>query len=187
MTPQILATDIAGNPFEWISAADAALYYANGKVAWDAGEREFLFRGGYSRSGRQSLIAVKPVIAIAGSAVMARMLRHEIPLGRDNRPLFLRDRMTCCYCAQRFRYSELTREHIIPRCKGGEDRWSNCATACRSCNQAKGSLDVAQFRDLVYVPYVPCRFEHFILSGRNVLADQHSYLAAKLPAHSRLL
>jgi hypothetical protein len=34
---------------------------------------------------------------------------------------------------------------------------------------------------------VPCRYEHFILSGRHVLADQHDYLSAKLPKHSRLL
>jgi hypothetical protein len=63
----------------------------------------------------------------------------------------------------------------------------NCVTACKACNQAKGARFVHDFRPLLYVPYAPCRFEHFILSGRHVLADQHDYLSAKLPKHSRLL
>lgn len=39
---------------------------------------------------------------------------------------------------------------------------------------------------LLYVPYTPCRAETFILSGRNILADQMDYLAARLPVPSRL-
>jgi hypothetical protein len=38
---------------------------------------------------------------------------------------------------------------------------------------------------LRYVPYAPCRYEHFLLSGRHIVADQMAYLAAKLPRHSR--
>ena len=51
----------------------------------------------------------------------------------------------------------------------------------------KGDKLVHHFRPLLYVPYVPCRAEHYLLSGRNVLADQHDYLSARLPKHSRLL
>jgi hypothetical protein len=39
---------------------------------------------------------------------------------------------------------------------------------------------------LLYLPYSPCRYEHFILSGRNILVDQMDYLAAMLPPHSRM-
>lgn len=46
---------------------------------------------------------------------------------------------------------------------------------------------VDEFKSLLHVPYAPCRLEHFLLSGRNVLADQHEYLSASLPRHSRLL
>ncbi|CAH2812571.1 MAG: hypothetical protein CBCREVIR_3174 [Candidatus Burkholderia crenata] len=63
----------------------------------------------------------------------------------------------------------------------------NGVTACRDCNQEKGSKLVENFRPLVYLPYVPNRAEHFLLSGRTVLADQHEYLSAQLPKHSRLL
>ncbi|MDF3036529.1 MAG: putative nuclease, partial [Paucimonas sp.] len=91
MTTQILALDIAGNPFDWILPEDAILYYATNKVAWELGDREFIFRGGYSRSGVQSRITIKPIIAIAGSEIMARMLKAELPLTHHNDLLFKRD------------------------------------------------------------------------------------------------
>ena len=39
----------------------------------------------------------------------------------------------------RFHFDELTREHIRPVSRGGEDTWMNCITACRACNGRKGS------------------------------------------------
>lgn len=187
MVPQILALDIAGNPFDWITPQQAVHYYATDKVAWELGDREFVFRGGVSNAGVASALAVKPIIAIARSERMARMLRIQLPLGDDNGLLFKRDRNTCAFCGEVFQRQQLSRDHVLARTHGGPDSWMNCVTACRACNQAKGSKHVHEFRPLLYVPYVPCRFEHFILSGRNVLADQHDYLAAKLPRHSRLL
>ena len=187
MVAYILALDIAGNPFDWIAPQDAVLYYALGKVAWELGEDELVFRGGYARSGLQSKIAVKPIIAIAGSEIMARMLRKELPLGHENHLLFKRDRYTCAYCGNCFTHRDLSRDHILPRARGGHDTWMNCVTACKECNQEKSDRLVHDFRPLLYVPYVPCRAEHYLLSGRNVLADQHDYLAARLPRHSRLL
>ena len=90
MNTQILALDIAGNPFDWIAPEDAILYYALGKVAWELGGREFVFRGGYSKSGVQSKIAVKPIIAIVGSEIMTRMFRTGLPLTNQNDLLFKR-------------------------------------------------------------------------------------------------
>lgn len=187
MTAHVLALDIAGSPFDWIPAQDAVLYYATGKVAWELGDQDMVFRGGYARSGVQSKITVKPIIAIAGSEIMARMLRAELPLSNLNYLLFKRDRYTCAYCGNRYAQGDLSRDHILPQSRGGKDTWMNCVTACRSCNQEKDDKLVEQFRPLLYVPYVPCRAEHYLLSGRNVLADQHDYLAAQLPKHSRLL
>lgn len=187
MTPHILALDIAGNPFDWISHEAAIHYYATDKVAWDLGEREFIFRGGVSNAGVQSIVKVKPIIAVAGSEIMARMLNSELPLGHQNHLLFKRDRYTCAYCGGVFVHKELSRDHVLPQSRGGKDTWMNCVTACRKCNQDKGDLPVEHFRPLLYVPYVPCRAEHYLLRGRNVLADQHDYLAAQLPKHSRML
>ncbi|MES2830580.1 MAG: HNH endonuclease [Pseudomonadota bacterium] len=184
----ILALDIAGNPFDWLHPNEAVHYYAKEKVAYDFGEADALiFRGGYSRSGEQSIIRVKPIVAVSGSGIMAKMLRSVVPLGHDNDLLFRRDRYTCAYCGNIFKHQMLSRDHIVPKKHQGQDTWMNCVTACKPCNQAKGHKLIGQFRPLVYVPYAPCRFEHFLLSGRNVLADQHDYLSASLPRHSRML
>ncbi len=78
MTAHILVLDIAGNPFDWIPPQDAIHYYAIGKVAWELGARDFVFRGGYAKTGIQSRIVVKPIIAIAGSEIMARKFRPVV-------------------------------------------------------------------------------------------------------------
>jgi hypothetical protein len=185
---QVLALNLSGQPFEWLAPEDAVTMYAKGKVAWDLGDTARVFHGGVSRLGIQSAIAVKPIVAVAGSDDMSRWLRHELPLSaRDNDLLFKRDRFTCAYCGIRFPRHKLTRDHIVPRSAGGADTWMNCATACVDCNGSKGSKSVHDFRPLLFTPYVPNRAEHFILSGRNILADQHEYLAAQLPRHSRQL
>lgn len=186
MHARVLALDIAGNPFAWLDHDEAVYYYAAGKVAWDIGEASIVFRGGVSNRGVRSVITARPIIAIAGSENMARMLRERLPLGSSNELLFRRDRQICAYCGEFFQKQFLTRDHVLARSRGGPDRWENCVTACGPCNFKKGAKDVSGFKPLLYVPYAPCRFEHFILSGRNIVADQMEYLSAKLPAHSRL-
>jgi hypothetical protein len=185
---QVLALSLAGQPFDWLSIEDAVTVYAKGNVAWDLGDTTRVIRGGTSRLGLESSIAIKPIIALGRSEVATRWLRHDLPLsGRNNDLLFKRDRYTCAYCGSRFQRHDLTRDHVKPRSAGGEDIWMNCVTACFMCNNAKGSKPVHEFRPLLFLPYVPNRAEHFILSGRNILADQHEYLAAQLPKHSRQL
>lgn len=187
LTQQVLALDLSGQPFRWFTPKKAIKKYAKGQVAWDLGASVF-GHAGVSRKGGQSDFQVKSIIAIANSDGMTRWLHHEMPFsGRDNALLFKRDRYTCAYCGEQPNEKLLTRDHIVPRSYGGLDSWTNCVTACRRCNGLKGSKPVHQFRPLLFVPYVPNRWEHFILSGRNILADQHEYLAARLPKHSRQL
>ena len=45
----------------------------------------------------------------------------------------------CVYCGQTYEQSELTLDHVKPRSRGGEDITSNVVSACRRCNQDKGS------------------------------------------------
>lgn len=182
---QILALDVAGNPAEWMSHEKAIHHYTTGKVAWELGDAELVFRGGYSNAGIQSEIVIRPIIALAGSEIMARMFREELPL--ENDLLFRRDNYRCAYCGERFPKHRLTRDHVLARSRGGADRWGNVVSACERCNHTKGSLLVDDFRPLIYVPYAPCRFEHFLLSGRNIITDQTEYLSARLPRHSRQL
>jgi 5-methylcytosine-specific restriction endonuclease McrA len=59
--------------------------------------------------------------------------------------IFDRDGRTCVYCGST---ENLTIDHIRPRCLGGPTTASNCVTACRECNLAKGSVSVDQFLNL---------------------------------------
>jgi hypothetical protein len=183
---QILVLDVAGQPAAWISPNDAAAYYANEKIAWDIGDETVTLRGGHNRHGLQSLLTIKPIIAISGSAMMAGKMRQQLPLGDQNLLLFKRDRYTCAYCGGVFQHKDLSRDHVLARSRGGADTFGNCVTACKACNQLKADKLVEHFRPLLYVPYTPCRNEHFILQGRNILGDQMDYLQMNLPRHSRL-
>jgi 5-methylcytosine-specific restriction endonuclease McrA len=56
-----------------------------------------------------------------------------------------RDNYRCVYCGST---ENLTIDHVRPKCMGGFDHADNCVTACRSCNQAKGSMPVQLFLEL---------------------------------------
>lgn len=53
--------------------------------------------------------------------------------------VFLRDKWTCQYCAQKHRTHELTFDHVIPKSRGGTTTWENICTACQHCNILKGN------------------------------------------------
>jgi 5-methylcytosine-specific restriction endonuclease McrA len=55
------------------------------------------------------------------------------------RNMYTRDRYTCQYCGGSFHYDFLTIDHVIPRSLGGHTSWTNCITACKTCNSKKGS------------------------------------------------
>jgi len=50
---------------------------------------------------------------------------------------------TCVYCGAENIPLEI--EHLTPKSRGGSDRVSNLAMACRPCNQAKGSQTATEF------------------------------------------
>ena len=104
---------------------------------------------------------------------------------RDWRWFGLRRR--CAYCGQRFLERDLQCEHIVPESRGGHWTWMNLVTACGVCNGRKADRTPEEAgMPLVYLPYVPSRFEDFLLEGRHIRADVHEWLAARLPKGSRL-
>lgn len=56
----------------------------------------------------------------------------------------------CCYCAA----ASQALDHIIPRCDGGEDDWTNRTAACHSCNSTKQSSPL-----LIYLAWRAARAE----------------------------
>lgn len=52
----------------------------------------------------------------------------------------------CIYCGE---VKELTVEHILPRCCGGEDIPDNVVMVCKSCNSSKGGKRLYEWGGLV--------------------------------------
>jgi hypothetical protein len=181
----VLQLDVSGRPQSWITPKEAAVLYASDGVAWTLGEPCHVLRGGLQRAtGRQSRIEVHPIIAVRG-AIPSRAWRTTPTIA--NAKLFARDRHICAYCGGHFHFEDLTREHIVPVSRGGDDGWMNCITACRACNGHKGNRLPEEARmTLLYLPYVPSLHEDMILRGRRILADQMEFLLASVPRSSRL-
>lgn len=79
---------------------------------------------------------------------VAKTLKYFNPYNRkinfSRHNLFIRDQHTCQYCGKQLCSSQLTYDHIIPKCRFVENKklstnWNNIVTACRPCNHKKGN------------------------------------------------
>lgn len=182
----VLQLDIQGTPQAWIGIEQAALHVAADAVAWVDGDGPLrTLRGGWNvAAGRQSTIAVHPIVALRGAS---RVNLFDVVPAFSKSKLLRRDRHTCAYCAQVFAERDLQCEHIVPESRGGAWSWMNIVAACPHCNGRKADRTPEEAgMKLAYLPYVPSRFENFLLEGRNIRADVHEWLAARLPKGSRL-
>ena len=182
----VLQLDIQGTPQRWITLEQAALHYASGTVAWVEGDTPLrTLRGGWNVAAqRQSSLEIHPIVALRGAP---RINLFEVTPAVAKLKLFRRDRHTCAYCGGRFHDRELQCEHVVPASRGGGWTWMNLVTACGPCNGRKADRTPEEAgMPLVYLPYVPSRFEDFLLEGRHIRADVHEWLAARLPKGSRL-
>ncbi|MCM8857958.1 MAG: HNH endonuclease [Candidatus Thiodiazotropha sp.] len=178
MQSLILRVDIGGQPMGWMPWQEAAVLYVKERVAWTVGDMPLRFYGGVNRlSGLRSYIDVHPVVAARGS-VFAKSYTAKPPL--TNRDLFRRDRHSCMYCLAELPDRQLTRDHVLPISRGGEDAGINVVTACVTCNQRKGARTPEEANMRLYaVPYTPSYAEWLILRNRTILVDQMVFLQKK--------
>jgi 5-methylcytosine-specific restriction endonuclease McrA len=67
-----------------------------------------------------------------------RTLRHRrIFAAPSRRAVFIRDGFACQYCGARLSLTTGTRDHVVPRSRGGSDTLANVVAACRTCNARK--------------------------------------------------
>lgn len=52
----------------------------------------------------------------------------------------------CAYCGKEVSLKKITRDHVIPKSKGGANAVENILPACKSCNQSKGDMNLDDFR-----------------------------------------
>lgn len=79
------------------------------------------------------------VIRLVRYVHVPRRFRRQV----TNTFLFARDDYCCMYCGRhrsRLRGRQfLTRDHVLPLSRGGENTWENVVTSCSACNNRKGN------------------------------------------------
>ncbi|MEK7415008.1 MAG: HNH endonuclease [Planctomycetota bacterium] len=86
------------------------------------------------RSERQTFPV--PAVVVMRSLVRTRRRRtiFDVPA---KAVVFARDAFACQYCGCRVTLRTGTRDHVMPRSRGGRDTLANVVTACAPCNLRK--------------------------------------------------
>jgi 5-methylcytosine-specific restriction endonuclease McrA len=139
-------------------------------------------------SGKCTVVDVYPDVTIRAASLEIPLpaviaLTQYVPQFKQRpsftkRNVFLRDEYRCQYCLRNFHTRDLSLDHVVPRCKGGRLHWENAVTSCRNCNGRKGSLPVADLRQvnmkLAREPFVPTQFQLAAIAGKMVPAKVHA-------------
>jgi 5-methylcytosine-specific restriction endonuclease McrA len=122
-----LKLDSAFWPLELIDSIEALVLCIIGKaMAIETYETDI-------RSARQSF-------KLPAVIVLKRYVKYHFNNLSPNRVNILwRDNHKCQYCGNNFPDPQLTMDHVIPKSRGGQNTWDNLVTACKKCNQKKGS------------------------------------------------
>ena len=109
------------------------------------------------KDGEAAIKTVRKLIKVPEVMVLAKY--HGVPqreVSFTRRNLWKRYGSICAYCAEQFRETELTIDHVVPTSRGGKTNWENCVLACYDCNQKKGARTPVQAKmPLKYNPTKP--------------------------------
>jgi len=188
LNQQVLRTDVAGMPLEWIGYQDAVRLISLDQVSYSLGRALYTIHGGINAiSGVQSEIEVNAIIASYGHHPHTHLFSDSYTPPLSNKALFRRDQSLCLYCGEQFPNFMLSRDHVKPLSQGGADTWSNVVTACKRCNNHKaGRTPEQSCMQLLAIPFRPTHAEYVYLQGRSILADQMDFLLAHFPRNSIL-
>ena len=184
-----LRIDTTGLPLEWIDFKEAAKIYSVGDVVYTLGDHLYTIRGGVNaKSGERSQININSIIATRGRSKHFQQKLSGFTPPLNNQTLFKRDDHLCLYCGSQYSKRELTRDHVTPISRGGKDIWQNVVSACKRCNNLKGGKTPEEARmGLLAIPFAPSYAEYILLQGRNILADQMSFLLSHIPKTSPII
>ena len=188
LNQQVLRTDVSGMPLEWIGYQHAVRLIVLGQVSYALGRTLYRLHGGINAiSGQQTQVDVNAILATHGTHPAGSQFYQGYTPPLSNRALFRRDQNLCLYCGKSFLDRDLSRDHVKPLSQNGEDCWSNVVTACKRCNNHKGSRTPEESgMQLLAIPFVPTHAEYVYLQGRKILADQMDFLIAHFPRNSIL-
>jgi 5-methylcytosine-specific restriction endonuclease McrA len=159
MSKQVLVLNAGYEPLSLVSVRRAVVLLLREKAEMLEATQQMLVGANYA-------IPVPLVIRLVH---YVRLPHRHVPPTRA--AVMLRDAYTCQYCGATPGRAELTVDHVIPRSRGGRHHWLNLVTACKRCNQIKGSLtlDEVQMR-LIRRPFEPSYVALVLLSNPTAAA-----------------
>ncbi|MCC9166569.1 HNH endonuclease [Pontibacter harenae] len=120
----------------------------------------------------RSITHVYPVPSVIRLQRYVRVPYCGIALSRHN--IMRRDNYCCQYCGSD---KNLTLDHLLPRCRGGETNWQNLVTACSRCNTRKGDrIPEEAGLKLMKKPFKPSLLSFLQLHINNSNQDWKTYL-----------
>ena len=85
--------------------------------------------------------------------------------------IFKRDLYCCQYCGYAGTPGQLTIDHILPKSRGGKNSFDNCITACKTCNNFKGSRtpDEAKMKSkkLDSTPFLSIYHDYLLMKDKH--------------------
>ena len=97
----------------------------------------------------------------------------------------------CCqYCGGMFQTRDLSLDHVVPRCRGGQLHWENAVTSCTACNGRKGSMGLREIRSkfgmkLRCEPRVPTQYELAMTASKMLPRKVHPTWEPYLPTYKQ--
>ena len=128
MSKQVLVLNASYEPLSLVSVRRAVVLLLHEKAELLEATQQML------RSANRSF----PVPLVIRLVHYVRLPHRRLSATRA--AIMLRDAYTCQYCGDTPGRNQLTVDHVLPRSRGGGHDWQNLVTACRRCNQKKGSM-----------------------------------------------
>ena len=82
-----------------------------------------------------------PAVAQLKSYVKMGKRRHGFTQP-SHQNVFVRDKEKCAYCGARLTLRSCTKDHVVPRSKGGLDILTNVVACCNACNARKADRTI---------------------------------------------
>ncbi len=141
------------------------------------GKAEIVEADAHALVRSERLVFPRPaIIRLVRYVHVPRRFRRQV----TNTFLFARDDYRCQYCrrtAGEFRHREgLTRDHLIPLSRGGQNVWTNVVAACSTCNTRKGNRLVEECGMYPVVPPMEPHFVHLAWAVRRLSPIQSKYI-----------
>ena len=108
---------------------------------------------------------VFPAVIVLKSYVRKKFMSYAC----NRKNVVWRDKNVCQYCGNRFIFSELTMDHVIPKSRGGDRSWTNIVACCKKCNNNKSNRTPQEAKmPLIKKPIIPRWDIHILLRDKEM-------------------